>query len=88
MSKTSALLLAALLTASCSGSGGGVDWSKYPPALQTILEQDTAARNCSGLQEAFDFWSNAHDPGRGSRYSHTDLMKHIDGRLEAAGCYG
>lgn len=80
----------AIVLAGCGGStgSGDVDWSKYPPQLRTIIEQDTAARNCDGSQAAFDMWSNAHDPGRGERYSHTAVMQYIDSKLESAGCYG
>lgn len=53
-----------------------VDWSKYPAKYQQIIDEDTAAGNCEGLQTTFD-----------AAPSDAKLLTYIDEALKLADCY-
>lgn len=55
-----------------------VDWTGQLPDAQRLIDEDTTAKNCTGLQDAFDVAATRNT---------VDLMSYIDEALELAGCY-
>jgi hypothetical protein len=53
-----------------------VDWSTLPPEYQRLVDEDTAAGNCDGLQDTFD-----------AAREDVALLNYLDEALELAGCY-
>jgi hypothetical protein len=53
-----------------------VDWSTLPPEYQRLVDEDTAAGNCDGLQEMFD-----------AAPDQVDVLNYLNEALEIAGCY-
>ena len=65
-----------------------IPWGNYPPDTQRIIDEDAAAGNCEGLQDAFDVWADSNSTfieryGEGN----AKIMMYIDEALESAGCY-
>jgi hypothetical protein len=75
---------AAAPTESTEPSPEALAWQEgRPPALKQIIDEDTAAKNCDGLQATFDTWADADDPTNTS----AELLSYIDNGLQEAGCY-
>jgi len=71
-------------TAEAEAADEPLAWQEgRPPKLKQIIDEDTAAANCEGLQAAFDNWEGADDPTNTS----SDLLTYIDAGMQEAGCY-
>lgn len=84
-----AALLAPLALSACGGAteAASIDWgTKYDTSVKTRI--DAAAGDCPALQREFDLaeGNNAATRNRGYAEGSTDLMKYVNGLIEAAGC--
>ena len=61
-----------------------VDWDKYPPATQSIIEEEAASGDCAFLQDSFDVWANASETYPGGT---ADILQYLDDTMESVGCY-
>ena len=87
--KRGLVILAALLAAGCGTSGATtVDWENSLPGLQALIDSQAAAKDCRGLQAQFDL-ADRGDKRMTERVGsgNADLMRYIDDKLKAAGCY-
>ena len=95
--KLSRLTLVALwitLASACSPSpapaapAAGVPWGDYAPSVKTNVDAAARGGDCAELQAAFDA-ADANNAATLSRTGHNnaELMKYIDGKMAAAGCY-
>lgn len=91
MRRSTPLLLAVLLLTGCSSTATPtttptptptgpdrttVDWDEYATDYQRIIDEDTAAGDCTALQESFD--AAPDDPA---------LLTYLDEAMTIAGCY-
>lgn len=87
--KTWAVAACAVVMFGCgSGSASGIPWGDYAPGLQSTIDALATAKNCTALQSQFDA-ADANGDATKTRTGHNnaELMKYIDGKLRAAGCY-
>jgi hypothetical protein len=65
----------------------GVPWQDYAPSVQRDVDALGAARDCSGLQRAFDT-ADANNKAMMDRTGHNnaELMGYILAKMNAAGC--
>lgn len=88
--RLAALALAAPLALSACGGAteaASIDWgTKYDTSVKTRI--DAAAGDCPALQREFDLAeaNMASTVHRGYEYGTVDLMKYVNGLIEAAGC--
>lgn len=89
----SILLIATLLVSACSSPAGGgattgVQWGDYAADLQSRIDGEAAARDCTTLQAEFDAAdaNNAATMGR-TGHNNAKLMVYIDTAMRGAGCY-
>lgn len=73
-----AALLAIALTSCAEAGEPDVDWSRYPAQMQKRIDTLAQGGKCQKLQGQFDVADTAGDG---------DLMRYVDAKLEAAGCY-
>jgi hypothetical protein len=65
----------------CTGPATSDEWSEFPSGLKARIDAYAAERDCLRLQGTFDTVVAADG-------SHRDILRYIDSKLEAAGCYG
>lgn len=65
-----------------------VPWSDYDASVQAGIDAQTEAKDCAGLQAAFET-TDANNEATMSRTGHNnaDLLRYIDESLRLAGCY-
>jgi hypothetical protein len=71
-----------------TSSGSGVPWEDYNASLKGQIDSLARSRDCAGLQAQFDAADANHaaTPAR-TGHNNAELMKYIDGKMSAAGCY-
>lgn len=78
------------VVAGCGGSpaSAGVPWADYAPSIRAGIDAAAGRRDCDELQLAFDT-ADANDDATRARTGHgnAELMRYIDGKMRAAGCY-
>ena len=92
MRRTYVLGVTALLALTGCGSDEaavtGVPWGDYASGVQARIDAMATDADCAGLQAEFD-QADANGDATMDRTGHNnaELMKYIDGKMRAAGCY-
>lgn len=76
------MAVATVTVAGCTGAG--VNWDQFPSNLQRNIDRAAAAGDCVELQDMFDVWINANQPGGRST---TEVASYINDQMDAAGCF-